>query len=63
MATVMRTTPTDLARIAKERGRVYDPKQQAAWCSECGSPLGAFGILHWPDCSGSDDEIRFRDLD
>ena len=63
MASVLRTSPQDLARIAKERGRVYDAAKHVVWCAECGSPLGAWGILHLVDCSGDDGEIRFRDLE
>lgn len=61
MATVMRTTPADLDRIARERGKVYDPFRHAVWCGECGAPIGIFGIMHLPDCSGDESEIRFRD--
>lgn len=63
MATVLRTAVADLYRIAKERGREYDPDKHAVWCSECGSPLGAWGVVHLPDCSGDEGEIRFRDLE
>lgn len=63
MATVLRTTPQDLVRIAKDRGKVYDPAKHVTWCGECGMPMGIFGILHLPDCSGDDEEIRFRDLE
>lgn len=63
MAVILRTSPDDLARIARERGRVYDPDKHACWCGECGAPVGGFGVLHLPDCSGDDGEIRFRDLE
>lgn len=59
---VLQTTADDLARISKERGQDYDPDKHTAWCGECGAPLSEFGIMHWPDCSGDDGEIRFRDL-
>lgn len=60
-STTQRTTLADLTRIARDRGREYDPKRQAVWCSECGAPLTAFGIMHFVDCSGDEAEIRFRD--
>lgn len=63
MPSVTRTTPADLVRIARERGREYEPERQVVWCSECAAPLSTFGVLHWPDCSADDNEIRFRDPD
>lgn len=61
MRTTQRTTVADLHRIARERGRQYDPQRHAVWCSECGAPLTGLGILHWVDCSGDEGEIRFRE--
>lgn len=57
------TTREDLARIAKDRGRVYDPRRQFVWCSYCAAPLTVFGLVHTPDCAGEEGEILFRDLD
>lgn len=61
MHRAMRTSEADLIRIARERGREYEPLRQAVWCSECGAPVGVWGILHWPDCSADESEIRFRE--
>lgn len=62
MTTVLQTSDADLRRISQERGKEYDPDKHTAWCGECGAPLGRFGIMHWPDCSGDEAEIRFREV-
>jgi hypothetical protein len=61
MPTTLRTSTEDLHRIAQERGKEYDAARHAVWCGECGAPLSAFGVLHWPDCSGDEGMIRFRE--
>lgn len=69
MDSVLHTSMVELARIAKARGRVYDPSRIFAWCRYCAAPASVGdhvslmgGIMHTPDCPADEEEINFRDL-
>jgi hypothetical protein len=70
MESSLHTSMQELAVIARERGRVYDPAKTFAWCRYCAAPaavggvVGSMGgILHTSDCPADEEEICFRDLD
>lgn len=54
-------TPAQLREICqRRRPDIHLVEVEQIWCRACGATSSIVGLAHWPDCTGEDDDVRFR---